>query len=101
MIFKYTFSELVLMLDIEATFMLAIVSTQSIYGESETRLMAEHMMDITKGTCVVDGNTPVGWTLNRLFVGFLTREFGPDSFQIERIDQVAVGGTRSGMEVKP
>jgi len=29
--------------------------------------------------------TPVGRDFNRLFLGFLQREFGPDSFRVERV----------------
>ena len=34
---------------------------------------------------MIDASTPVGRDLNRVFIGFLTREFGPGSFRVERV----------------
>jgi hypothetical protein len=31
----------------------------------------------------------VGRDLNRLFIGFMTREFGPGSFRVERVQHAA------------
>jgi len=36
---------------------------------------------------VIDAATPVGRDLNRVFIGLVTREFGPDSFRVERVDR--------------
>ena len=84
-LFKYQFDDSCPMPDVEAAFVLAIFATESIHGESETRLLAEHAMDLDKRTCVVDAGTEVGRDLNRLFVGFLRREMGDDSFHVERV----------------
>ena len=95
-IFKYAFTDQASMTDVEAAFLLAIFAVESLHGESETRLLAEHAMDSEKRTCVIDAGTDVGQDLNRLFVGFLTREFGPDSFRVERLDaHSAMGRTVS------
>lgn len=87
-LFKYSFSESLSMTDVESAFVLAILATESIHGESETRLLAEHTMDLDKRACVVDAGTEVGRDLNRLFVGFLRREFGDDSFNLERVQDL-------------
>lgn len=97
-LFKYTFGEPLPMAEVESAFVLAIFATESIHGETDTRLLAEHAMDIEKRTCVVDASTSIGRDLNRLFVGFLGREFGPDSFRVERMEAgsphpATVGGT--------
>ena len=84
-IFKYSFTETVLMSDVEATFVLAVIAMEALYGESETRLFAEHAMDLTAHTCVIDASTDLGRDLNCLFVVFLIREYGPDSFCMERV----------------
>ena len=34
--------------------------------------------------------TAVGRDLNRLFVGFVRREFGPDSFRVTRVEPAAL-----------
>ena len=36
---------------------------------------------------MIDAGTPVGRDLNRLFVGFVGREFGADAFTVERIEE--------------
>lgn len=90
LLFKYSFSHDLDMAEVEGAFVLAILATESIHGESDTRLLAEHAMDLTKRTCVVDGSTPIGRDLNRLFVGFLRREFGDDEFSVHRLNAVNV-----------
>jgi hypothetical protein len=38
------------------------------------------------GACVFDAGTPVGRDFNRLFIGFIRREFGEDAFRVERVE---------------
>jgi hypothetical protein len=99
--FRYTFDDALDMTEVEASFVLAIFAVESIHGESDTRLSGQHAMDLEKRSCVVDASTAVGRDLNRLFVGFLRREFGEDSFHVERIPEVSRhpalnGTTRQG-----
>jgi hypothetical protein len=42
--------------------------------------------DPIRRTCVIDAGSPVGVDFNRLFTQFLRREFGPDSFQVARVE---------------
>ncbi len=91
LLFKYRFTDSLHMPDVEAAFVLAIFAVESIYGESDTRLLAEHALDADKRSCVIDSSTAIGRDLNRLFVGFLTREFGPDVFTVERIQDLGTG----------
>lgn len=88
-IFKYGFAETVPMPDVEAAFVLAVIATEALYGESETRLLVEHAMDVSAHTCVIDASTDLGRDLNRLFVGFLRREFGDASFSVRRLAETA------------
>ena len=85
-IYRYRFSPQVLVEDIEVSLVLALFATESLHGESQVRLDASHHLDGDQRACVIDASTPVGRDLNRLFVGFLGREFGPDSFQVERVN---------------
>ena len=50
------------------------------------QLSAAHYLDAEARRCVVDAGSEVGLDLNRLFAGFLRREFGPDAFQVRRAD---------------
>lgn len=61
------------------------MATESSHVESQVRLDASHAVDADRRSCVVDASTPVGRDLKRLFIGFINREFGPDSFSVERI----------------
>ena len=42
-------------------------------------------LDAGKRSCVVDAATDVGRAIARIFTGFLTREFGEEAFQVQRI----------------
>lgn len=84
-IYRYSFVQEVQMEEIEASLVLAVLATESLHGEAKTRLDAAHHLDPTKRACVIDAGTQVGQDFNRLFTGFLGREFGADSFTVERI----------------
>ena len=82
--------------EIEATLVLAIVAAESLHGEAQVRLDAGHAFDADRRICVIDARSEVGRDLNRLFIGFVQREFGEDAFQVERVDPTApaVGSQR-------
>jgi hypothetical protein len=82
--------------DVEAALLLALWGTESLHGEVQVRLEAVYSFDPTGRIGVIDAGTPVGRDLNRLFLGFLQREFGPDSFRVNRI---ATPATRRSEEV--
>lgn len=84
-IYRYDFSHKVPLEDVEASLLLAIFGTESLHGESQVRLDASHFVDTQKKSCVIDSSTPVGRDINRLFVGFLRREFEECDFSVERV----------------
>ena len=84
-LYRYDFDETVATEDIESALLLAVWGCEALHGEAQTRLDAAHYFDPAKSACVVDSRTPVGLDLNRLFVGFISREIGMDAFTIERI----------------
>ena len=85
-VYRYTFKPNTSLEDLEASLLLAILATESLHGEAQVRLDAAHAVDVEKRSCVVDASTPVGRDLNRLFTGFVSREFGADAFNVERIE---------------
>jgi hypothetical protein len=95
-VYRYTFAPGVPTEDVEASLLLAIWGTQSLHGEVQARLDAAHYLDPRGGGCVIDAGTPVGRDFNRLILGFLQREFGPDSFRVERVGE---RGVREGPSV--
>lgn len=85
-IYRYNFVPDVPIEEVEATLLLAVMATESLHGAAQTRLDAIYRLDPTKRACAIDAGTPVGRDLNRLFTGFLVREFGRDSFEAERLE---------------
>lgn len=86
-LYRYAFTPGVPIEEVEASLLLAVLATESLHGEAQTRLDAAHYLDPIKRACVIDAGTPVGRDLNRLFTGFLSREFGADVFVVERVDE--------------
>ena len=85
-LYRYAFTPDVPIDEVEASLLLAILATESLHGQAQTRLDAAHYLDPAKRACVIDAGTPVGRDLNRLFTGFLSREFGTDVFSVDRVD---------------
>lgn len=87
-VYRYRFASSVSFEEVEASLVLALLATESLHGQSQVRLDAAHAVDADKRSCVIDASTAVGRDLNRLFAGFVTREFGADSFEVERVNQL-------------
>ena len=85
-LYRYTFSCEVPVEEIEASLLLAILATESLHGEAQVHLDITHFLDAARHACVIDAGTAAGRDLNRLFVGFIRREFGEDSFQVQRVE---------------
>jgi len=84
-LYRYLFTAELPLEEIEATVLLALFAVESLHGEAQVRLDAAHHLDKKQRACVIDAGTPVGQDLNRVFIGFLSREFGADAFRVERI----------------
>lgn len=89
-VYKYTFEPSVDLDEIEQSLCLAIVSVESLHGETQTRLDAGHAFSADRRTCVIDACTEVGRSLNRLFLSYVRREFGEDAFKVSRVDSTAL-----------
>lgn len=85
-LYRYVFTPDVPIEEVEATLLLAVLATESLHGEAQTRLDVAHFLDPAKRACIIDAGGDVGRDLNRLFVGFVRREFGEDSFGVERVE---------------
>ncbi len=83
--YRYTFGADVPVEEVEASLVLSVFAAESLHGEAQVRLDAAHAFDAATRTCVLDAGTAVGKDLNRLFVGFLRREFGEQAFRVERL----------------
>ena len=76
--YRYTFPSKALLEEVEATLVLP-VRRRECPRRVQVRLDAAHHFDLEQRLCVIDASTAVGCTLNRLFVGFLCREYGAAS----------------------
>lgn len=84
-LYRYVFVDAVPVEEIEASLLLAVMATECLHGEAQVRLDASHYLDPNARACVIDAGTSVGRDFNRLFTGFVRREFGEDSFRVERV----------------
>ncbi len=91
--YRYLFVPEVPLEEIEATLLLALFAAESLHGEAQVRLDAAHYLDKEQRACTIDAGTPVGQDFNRLFTGFVSREFGADAFRVERVADEAVAPT--------
>jgi hypothetical protein len=87
-VYRYKFAPTIPFAEAESSLVLAIMAAESLHGQAQVRLDAAHAVDADKRSCVIDASTPVGRDLNRLFIGFISREFGPDAFEVERVDSI-------------
>ena len=83
--YKYKFGKGVDLRDAEDTLLLALLAAEGIYGECRVRMDAAYAVDEALGVIVVDGATEVGQDVCGIFTAFLTREFGPRAFRVDRI----------------
>ena len=65
-IYRYAFVPDIDIDEVEASLVLAIFATESLHGESQTRLDAAHYFDNVMRKCVIDSSTAVGRDLNKL-----------------------------------
>jgi hypothetical protein len=83
--YRYTLGSNVSMQEVQDSLLLAVLAMECLHGAAQARLDLCHQFDPKNRVCVIDGSTEVGRDLNRLFTGFLQREFGSDSFTVRRV----------------
>ena len=82
---RFRFDGEVRLADAEMSLHLAMFAVEGLFGRARVRLDAEYDL-IEQDHCIdVDGGTEVGAMIVRVFTGLLLREFGEDSFRIERM----------------
>jgi len=89
-LYKYNFDSKIPIQEVEDSLLLAVLAAESLHGRSLVRLDASFCLNPKKRSCVVDSATDVGRAIARIFTGFLTREFGEESFKVERIHDFPV-----------
>ena len=92
---RYSFSPSVCMQEVEETLLLAVLATEGLHGESMVRLHGSYTIDVPRRVCVIDVSNEIGRAISRVFTGFITREFGADSFGINRPDSSQPAGEQA------
>src|SRR5262245_43467809 len=81
---RYTFGENVPPEEVEASLVLAVMAAEHLHGETAVRLDAPYSWEPGERRCVIADDRLAGRDLNRIFLGFLRREFEPTSFDCVR-----------------
>jgi len=86
-IYRYTFAEGVDLDAVEASLVMAFLGAEALHGESQVRMDGSYAFNRELRSCVIDAATEVGRDINRLFTGYLRREFEADQFTVKRLEQ--------------
>lgn len=95
-VYRFSFSRGIDLAEAEATLHLAILAAEGLFGEARVRMEASYHMDAPRAALLVDGGTPVGDAVVRIFTTFVTREFGADAFAVRRVSVAARSGHTGG-----
>lgn len=72
--------------EIQDTLTLSILGAENLHGRSRVRLDGWWRLDRQRRKCEIDTSTEVGQVIARLFTGYLSKEFGENSFTVRRAD---------------
>src|SRR5689334_7192426 len=84
-VYKFTFRENIPAKDIEECLFWSGFNTESIFGKARFRLDGSFHFDRHRKFVVIDKSTDVGKHLAQIFTSVVSREFGEESFRIERL----------------
>jgi len=89
-VYRYEFRDDVSLDEVHDTLLLSLLAVEALHGEAQVRMDAGYFFAEEQRACVIDGSTVVGRDFCRIFTGFLTREFGQSSFDVERFEEPMV-----------
>lgn len=95
-VYRLAFTIPVDMEAVEQTLLLAVLAVGCLHGESAVRLDAGYAIDAGGRVVVIDAGTQIGCAVARVFIGFCAREFGDDTFRVERVGGASPVGPRAG-----
>ena len=85
-VFRFSLSANASLDEAEMTLQLATFAAEGLFGTAQVRLDFGYHVDADRRVVLVDGSTEVGATVAQIFTGLLLREFGEDSFRVERVN---------------
>lgn len=97
-VFRFRFASPAALAEAEATLHLSILAAGGLFGEARTRTDVSYHADPPRAALLVDGGSPCGSAVVRIFTAFLIKEFGADGFAVRRMP---CGGPRSGQARAP
>jgi len=92
-VIRFTFAPYADLVEVEATLQLAILASEGLCGEARVRLEVSYFVDSPRSVILIDGGTPAGGAVIRIFTALVMREFGADVFHVERVEQNAASST--------
>lgn len=85
MMFRFEFDLVVDFDEAETTLQLAIMAAEGLVGEACVRMDVTFEVDPALRTIFIDGGSPTGEVVTRIFTSLLTHEFGADVFWVRRL----------------
>jgi len=73
----------------------SILASEGVFGQAKVRLNAAYLASDSK--VVIDVSSPVGEHIAEVFTWRMTKEFGEDSFTVERIRNESQPGSKANL----
>lgn len=83
--YRFRFGDRITNQQVETRLLLAGINTENVFGESVMRLDASFRFDPATRVCEIDAGTEVGRHIAKLFVAYISKEFGDAAYEVERI----------------
>ena len=84
-IYRIQFSKGISNEQIERRLFLAALNTENVFGESAIRLDASFYFDKKSRICLINRGTEIGRHIAKLFIAYISKEFGDECYSVERI----------------
>ena len=81
-VYRFTFAPGIEFVEAEATLQLAVLACEGLVGQSRVRMEVSYFADPTHSVIFVDGTRAIGDAVIRIYIAFLTREFGESKFSV-------------------
>jgi hypothetical protein len=88
MVYMYLLDESVSAGQAESRMFLAAVNAENIFGEAQMRLDAKFRYERHGHVAWIDANTEVGKAIAKLFISYISTEFGGDACQVRHVEAV-------------
>lgn len=84
-VYRFTFVSGIDLTEAEMTLRMAFLAAEGLVGESRVRMEASYYVDPPRLVILIDGGTPTGDVIVRIFTAFVTNEFGGDAFTVRSV----------------